>query len=232
MPHRAILTPEDDLFGRVALFNNLVTLDQIVECARIISAELVVGRPQRPLATMLILKGYLTPQAAGAVEAALRRRLAAGAAEGQAPPAPDAPSPKPPPLQERAPAGTSQITVALTGEEEYVPATGPADEQLRKVVARIAPGRIYPEMLNYLVRHQIAVVEVKKLAAAIGEPEKAVLAALHFWRGAGLLKPVATCPYGFSPSDRDEADIALFLEAWNDPRRHAKVLGFILEAEH
>ena len=74
MSHSKVLTPEDDLFGRVALFNNLVTLEQIVECARIISAEVVAGRPRRSLASTLILKGHLTPQQAGAVEAAIRKR--------------------------------------------------------------------------------------------------------------------------------------------------------------
>ena len=74
MPHREVLTHEDDLFGRVALFNKLITLDQIIECARAISAQIVAGRPRRSLANVLIKKRFLTPASAGAVETTLRRR--------------------------------------------------------------------------------------------------------------------------------------------------------------
>lgn len=229
MPHRAILTHEDDIFGRVALFNNLVTLDQIIECARFIAAELTAGRPRRSLATVLILKNYLSPPMAGAVEAVVRRRLAA--AGGAPQPETDAPTPKPPPLPERAPAGTSQVMVTIPTD---APPGGPipdVDERLRKAVTRIAPGRIYPEMLNYVLKHRISIIDAKQLAAAIGESEKAVAAALHRWSNVGLLKKIGTHPYGFSPTPQEEEDIRLFLAAWNDPVRHAKALGFILAVE-
>jgi len=225
MPHRAVLTHADDLFGRVALFNNLVTLEQIVECARIIGAEDVAGRPRRSLATVMIIQGHISARAAGAVEAAVRRHLAgkAGAA-----PAPDrAPTPKPPPLQDRAPAGTSQIIVALQDDAAFVesPAT---EDRLRRVVVRISPGLIYPEMLSHILRHRLSIIDGRRLAAAIGEEESDVVAALHFWQNAGIIKKLGTHPYCYGPSSQDEQDVAFLMEAWNDSRRHAKVLGYIL----
>jgi hypothetical protein len=226
MPHRAILMPADDLFGRVALFNNLINLEQVVECARAIGAEIVAGRPRRSLATMLILKGHISAPSAGAVEAAIRRQRAtqsgAGLAQVQL-----GPTPKPPPLAERAPDGTSQIVVALKDDTGFVesPAT---EERLRRIVARISPGLIHPEMLNYITRHQLSILDGRHLAAAIGEPEAEVFAALQFWQNAGVLKAVGTYPYCFSPGPHDEQDIAFLMEAWHDPHRHARVLGHIL----
>jgi hypothetical protein len=230
MPHREILTPEDDLFGRVALYNNLINLEQIVECARAISAEIAAGRPRRSLATVLILKGYLSAQAAGAVEAALRKRLAAAqGGEGAAEPA--VPTPKPPPMQARAPAGMSQVVVAI----EDAPATGQrspgADEHLRRAIAKLAPGRIYPEMLNYIVRHRLSLIDARQLAAAIGESDEDVIAALNYWRGGDVIKKMGTYPYCYNPTPEEQKEITFFLDSWHNPALHARVLGFILEAE-
>lgn len=230
MPHKKVLTPEDDLFGRVALFNNLVTLEQIVECARIISAEAVAGRPRRSLASTLILKGHLAPQQAGAVEAAIRKRAGE---TGRTVPASTGPTPKPKPMQERAPSGHSQITVAVgageeTSEAEPAPSSGAG---LQRIIAKLVPGRIYPEMLDYIVRNQVTIVDVKKLAAAIEEPEKEVVAALKRWQKAGLLRKVGTHPYGFGPTGEMEQDIRAFLDAWHNPKLHSRILGHILACE-
>ena len=97
MASHDVLTHEDDLFGRVALFNNLVTLEQIVECAREISAELVAGRPRRSLANLLIERKHLTPDQAGSIEAALRQR-AAEKKKSAPPDLPKAPTVKPNPM--------------------------------------------------------------------------------------------------------------------------------------
>lgn len=229
MPHRKVLTPEDDLFGRVALFNELVTLDAIIECARTISAEIVAGRPQRSLATMLILKGHLTSQQAGTVEAALRKQAAT---KGPGAAVSAGPTPKPKPMKERAPAGTSQISVAVGHEEEAGPVQDEVDEAtLQKIIARIAPGRIYPEMLDHIVRKNVVVIDVKSLAKAIQEPEKEVVKALKRWLRKGVLRKIATYPYNFSPTKREEREIRQFLNAWHDPKHHARVLGYILACE-
>jgi len=224
MPHREVLTHEDDLFGRVALFNNLVTLDQIVECARVISAEIVAGRPRRSLANVLIEHGYLSPARAGSVEVALRKRAAE---ERRAAVQGSAPTPKPKPMRKRAEPGKSQMVVAVEPE----PSGGDAEAHLREIVARIAPGRIYPEMLEHIHRHDVEVIDAKDMAKAIGEPAKAVLAALGRWRKAGLVQKAAARAYFFSPDDDTRGEIDVFLEAWRDPARHAKVLGYILAEE-
>ena len=231
MPHRQHFTPEDDLFGRVALFNSLVTLDQIVECARCIAAELVAGRPRKSLATMLIVKGYLKAAAAGAVEAAIRRKRA-GVAPRQIPAGvPAAPTFKPEPLLDQAPAGTSQIVVALADATARAKIAADREELLRKIVCRIAPGRIYPEMLAYIDAHRVSIIDPKGLAKAIGEPEKEVVSALHLWAASGVLKKIGTHPYCFSPTPQEEREIGLFLEAWRDPELHPHVLGYILAIE-
>jgi hypothetical protein len=236
VPHRKLLTHEDDLFGRVALFNNLVTLDQVVECARIIATEMGAERPRRSLANVLIDRGYMTTQSAGKVQAALRKRAAE---EGKASAAPAGPTPKPKPMEDRAPSGTSQVMVALEDEDEDEDHDDPAvadtvkarQERIRQVVEKIAPGRIYPEMLDYITRHKVAIIDVKSLAAAIEEPENTVAAALKHWRRVGVVRKEATHPFCFGPSDEVQEEIDIFLEAWHQQSLHALVLGYILACE-
>jgi hypothetical protein len=230
MPHRKALTHEDDLFGRVALHNNMISLNQVVDCARVISAEIVAGRPRRSLAGVLIERGHLTSSQAGAIQAALRRRAAE---QGQASRAPAGPTPKPRPMTGRAPAGTSQMLVAVgRGERESDSAAeDPDGKSLAKIVRRIAPGRIYPEMLDYITSHRIGVIKFRDLAAAIEEPADQVLAALRYWKKIGLLREEASHPYCFGPTDEVAEEVRAFLDAWHEQSTHTEVLGLVLACE-
>jgi len=232
MTARQVLTPEDDLFGRVALYNKLLTLNEILECSQNIAAELAAGRPRRSLAAVLVAKGYLSPEQAGAVEAAVRRQTAAAQGRSAAPAAPaSAASPKPLPMQTHAPTGHSRITVAVTGKRA-VANDSPLDEaRLREVVARISPARIYPEMLEHLSYHRLSVIDPKKLAAAIGEPEAEVLKALVRWERCGVVSRVGSHAYSFNPTPREEEEVQLFLRAWHDAHWHSRVLGYIIAEE-
>ena len=237
-----MLTHEDDLFGRVAVFNKLVTLDQIVECARGISEELIADRPRRSLATMLILKGYLSAQQAGAIEAALRKSAAEA---GRKVVESSAPTPKPEPMEERAEAGDSRIMLAVWLKDDGDPAAMSAEadraaavvdeaaeaERLEKIVHKVAPGRIYPEMLEFIVRERTVVISPSAMAKAIGEPRAEVITALKHWQANGVLRKIGTHPYNFSPTAQQAEEIDLFLKAWSDPDRHSLMLGFILSAE-
>ncbi len=110
------LTPEDDLFGRIAVFNKFVTLDEIVSCARLIFAEALAGRPRRSLAGTLVAKGFLSAEKARAIQEAVDKQTAAAEGMGQ-PVAEDIP-PEPKPMKRRAPAGDSQVMVAVEGKAE------------------------------------------------------------------------------------------------------------------
>lgn len=225
-----VLTPEDDLFGRVALFNNLVTLEQVVESARALAAEVVAGRPRRPLAAVLIARGFLSVENAGAVEAAIRRNMAAKARGAEkAACAGVAPPPKPPPMKARAPEGESRILIAT--EEAEAKVQEEADERLRKIIARVSPGRIYPEILQYVIRNRVSVIDAKETARGIGEPLKAVTAALQHWVRSGVLRKIGTHPYNFSPTEQEAEELHVFMAAWSDPARHARMLGYILAVE-
>jgi hypothetical protein len=225
-----VLSPEDDLFGRVALFNNFVSLEEVVECARIIAAETVAGREKRSLASVLIRQGHISAAKAGAIEAALRRKAGE---TGRAAVAPSGATPKRKPMKEKAPAGHSQITVAL--DEDGTAASGEAsaidDETLKKIVKRLAPGRVFPEMLDHIMRHKMSAIDVGALAAGIDEPKKQVMRAIRHWQKIGLVRRAAGYPLNFLPSRDMSRKIEQFLEAWHDGQRHARVLGFILECE-
>ena len=125
----AELSPEDDLFARVALFNKFVTQEQVAECAAQQAAETAAGKPLRPISALLILAGHLSPANAGAVQVAIRtRNIPAGAAAPAPTPASAAetveiPPPAPKPMSRRAPRGDSQIFVRAPsgwGARSYV----------------------------------------------------------------------------------------------------------------
>ncbi|HOX05721.1 MAG TPA: hypothetical protein PK280_04920 [Planctomycetota bacterium] len=131
-------------------------------------------------------------------------------------------------MSERAPSGNSQILVTL--EDDGFVESPQTEDRLKRVVSRIAPGLVYPELLSHIVRHRLSVIDGHALAAAVGESEEDVFAAMRYWASAGILRKVGTHPYCYAPDQRDEQDVAFLLEAWHDSRRHARVLGFILAA--
>lgn len=105
-------THEDDLFGRVAVHNGLVTREQIGQCLDHMKGEVAAGRPQRSLAATLIVRGLLSSRLASAVQEAIRNH--AERTEGLAEPVAGLP-PEPKPLTRRAPAGDSRVTLAFKG---------------------------------------------------------------------------------------------------------------------
>jgi len=109
------LSPEDDLFGRVAVHNKLVTREQVDECTRVIVDEVAAGRPRRSLASILIGRGYITALAASAVQKAVSDYAAKHF--GQVPAAAGLP-PEPKPLPGHAPAGMSQRVVRPEKQEK------------------------------------------------------------------------------------------------------------------
>jgi hypothetical protein len=99
------LSPEDDLFGRVAIHNKLVTGEQVEECTGVMVAEVAGDKPRRSLASILIGKGYISAVAAAAVQKAVNDYAAKHF--GKTSPAPGAP-PEPKPIPHPVPAGMSQ----------------------------------------------------------------------------------------------------------------------------
>ena len=230
MSSHEVLTHEDDLFGRVALFNNFITLEQIVECARMMSAELVAGRPRRSLANLLIEHEHLTPAQAGSIEAALRQQAAEK--KKPVPPAPPkAPTVRPKPMRKRAKPGESQMVVAVKPKAPPPASAADKEKLLRKAVARVAPTRFFPELLDYILQHKIQVINPEDLAKATGEKRKAIATALAHWEKTGVVRKAGEGAYFFGPDEKAKASIDLFLAAWRDPRRHAQALGYILATE-
>jgi len=232
--------PEDDLFSRVILHNKLVTPEQVDACRKMIAGEVAAGQPRRALVNVLISEGMLSPKAAGAVEVALRKNRSRTAVRkktsaGRIPP-------KLKPLKKKAPVGDSRIMVAVKRDEDTPAAkekaeapagqeAGASDERLKAAVKRVAPGRIYPEMLRYIGQHKVALIDPGEMARGIGEPETAVIEALRYWSRAGVLRKVGECPFNFSPAADVQEDLKVLNEAWADPSSHARVMGFILAAE-
>ena len=79
MDNPELLSAEDNLFGRVALYNKLVEPDQVAECTRMIFVETVAGLPRRTLGEIMVSQGYLSPQVAKSIAEAVRKKLAGDA---------------------------------------------------------------------------------------------------------------------------------------------------------
>ncbi len=108
------LPPEDDLFGRVAIHNKLVSKEQVAECIKLIVAEVAAGRARRSLGSILIGKGFISALAAAAVQKAVADYAAKHF--GQVAPVAGLP-PEPKPLPKHAPAGMSQRVVHAKGSQ-------------------------------------------------------------------------------------------------------------------
>jgi hypothetical protein len=106
----ASMLPEESLFGRVAIRNKLLTRDQLEECAKKIGSRVAEGKPRSSLASVLIEMGYMSNAAAAKVQEAIRRYAAEKSGEHS--PAPGM-SAEPKPMRKHAPAGDSQIFVAV-----------------------------------------------------------------------------------------------------------------------
>ena len=141
------LTPEDDYFARVALHNKLVTREQVVVCAQLIAKAFAAGHTRHSLASVLIRRGYISPEYAAAVQKAVQKHAAEQARADRTRKAP-APKPAEPKqisaaeaaeaavgprapsktLRRRAPAGDSQVLVPVDKRKK---AAGPEDKRMR-----------------------------------------------------------------------------------------------------
>jgi hypothetical protein len=225
--------PDDDLFARVALHNKLISQDDVDRCGKIIAAEVAAGERKRALVNVLISEGLISPKAAGAIEVALRKQRSSTRVVRKAEKRSEIP-PKPEPLRKKAPAGDSQVVVAVDGEakpDSREEDSGAEDKRLKLAVEKISPGRIYPEMLRFVARQGQSVLDPAEIAEGIGESQDEVVTALNHWLAVGVLRRVGTGPYNFSPMKDVQEDLKILSEAWADPRQHAKVMGFILAVE-
>jgi serine/threonine-protein kinase len=60
-------------FPQLALENGLLTENQVEECREVLAQEVAAGKPRRPIEEVIIQKGYMTAEAARALNTALER---------------------------------------------------------------------------------------------------------------------------------------------------------------
>jgi anti-anti-sigma regulatory factor len=142
------LPPEDDLFGRVAVHNKLVTREQLDDCVQAIIDEVLADRPPPSLASVLIEKGLLNTYAAAAVqkvvdEYAAKRFGTFSAAPGH--------PPQPKPMTSPAPAGESQVFVKVEVPEAEDKRFRLTDRETENVaVLTVMAARLGPKDLSAL----------------------------------------------------------------------------------
>lgn len=179
MDNADLLSAEDNLFGRVALYNKLVEPAQVAECTRMIFVEAVANLPRRSLGEIMVAQCYLSPQVAKSIAEAVRKKLASAAAAAvpasggsKDKPAGPAPTPAarpaapaaPPTRPKRAKAGDSQVLVRVEsgagpGKERIwveAPAGGDA------ATVKVACSYLYPTDAKNLAAACRQLLELKK----------------------------------------------------------------------
>jgi len=107
MTENTPISHEDDLFARVALFNGLVTREQINECRKAITASVISDQPQPSMPATMLSIGVLAEDAVAMLQKVIDARRAKEAgltASGTA-----GLTPEPLPMDRPAPIGTSGI---------------------------------------------------------------------------------------------------------------------------
>jgi hypothetical protein len=148
-----LLSANEDLFGRVALYNKLVTPEQLAECTRAIFVDAVADQPRRTLEEIMVAQSYLSPEVARSIAEAVRKKLAASR------PAPAAA----PPRSNRARAGDSQVMVKVEAGggpgRKRIWVDAPAGED--KASVRVSCSHLYPSDGQALSRACRQLLELK-----------------------------------------------------------------------
>ncbi len=107
MTENILLSYEDDLFARVALFNGLVTREQINECRKAITASVNNNQPQSSMPATMLAIGVLAEDTVAMLQKVINSRRAKEA--GLTAPETAGLAPEPIPMDRPAPVGTSGI---------------------------------------------------------------------------------------------------------------------------
>ncbi len=201
------LTREDIAVGRIVMARNLVTREQIRECTSNMAERARTGEAAASLARLLAEKGLLSGQMAEEIaeEARTKTRITRGSAR-----------------LERVTADDDRAAQKMSPVKEA---------RIRKIISKIAPGLIYLEMLDQVMKQKNPLVDLGELPRSIKRSKRVVRKALDRWVAAGVLHPVGDYPYGFSPSKRRKKEIRELLEAWQDEGLHAQIMRLVVMYE-
>jgi len=207
-----LLSPEQNLFGRVLIRNGLATKEQ-VEAA----AKDAVNGPAESLEEAVVNRGVMSASMVEMVKSAIEKKL-----------------------QERglstaslAPPGASGVLDPVKPDQlRETPHDAKDDEErLKRLVKRIVPSRFHMRLLDHVLAGQIGVLFADRLSKSLGVEARRVVGVLQEWKVRGVVETTSGFKFMFSPAPKDLEDMRSLMRMWTNRRTHAKVLGWILREE-
>ncbi len=207
-----LLSPEENLFGRVLVKNGLATQEQVEACARD-----AVGGSATSLEEALLKRGVMSPATLKAVRAAIEKKLRErGLSVGSF-----------------APTGASGVFDPVRPEElRKTPTSLDGREQrMRKLVKRFVRSRFHRQLLEHVLADQMGPLFVDRLSKRLGVERKQVASVLLEWTARGVVTSEAGHTFVFSPTHEQMDDMHELMRLWTHTRTHSQILGWILKEE-
>jgi anti-anti-sigma factor len=151
----------------------------------------------------------------------------------------EAPLPKSAPAAPAPPAPSSASAPAVSAPAEPInekpvekkPEFSMSLDELKDLVRRHVPGRKAMEVVEYYNRHQVSVVEVKKLAAVLGDSEKVTRKLMTELCERGVLHSMGGDLYNYSPDQELGLKLNYLLAQWHGKELRSRIMAMLLAAE-
>ncbi len=207
-----LLSPEENLLGRVLIKNGLVSRAQVEGCARD-----VIGGPAASLEDALVKRGVMRPSTVQAVKHAVEKKLRERGISAQA----FAPSGASGVLDPVMPEQLRKTPTQLNGQEQ----------RMKDLGRRIVRSRFHRQLLEHVLADQMGPLFVKTLASRLGTDPRRVMRVLIEWKSRGVVKNEAAHRFVFAPTREQLGDMHELMRLWTHGRTHSKILGWILKEE-
>ena len=207
-----LLSPEQNLFGRVLIRNGLATKEQVEAAARD-----ATNGPAESLEEAVVSRGVMSASTVEMVKSAIERKL-----------------------QERglstasfAPPGASGVLDPVKRDQlcETPHDAKDDEERLRRLVKRIVPSRFHMRLLDHVLADGMGVLFAEELSKRLGADARRIVRVLREWKAHRFVETTSGFKFMFSPTHTEREDMRRLMKMWTNQRTHAKVLGWILHEE-
>ena len=207
-----MLTPEENLFGRVLIRNGLAEREEVEACARE-----AVGGTSMSLEEALVKRGVLRGTVVKAVRAAIEKELREHGLTSA----------------DFAPPGASGVLDPVKPDElrKTPPRLKGREGRMRALVKRVVRSRLHRQLLEHILADQMAALSVGKLSRRLDVEPGRVMNVLVEWKKDGIVKSRPEARFLFSPTREELGDMRELMRLWTNGRTHSKVLGWILREE-
>ena len=128
-------------------------------------------------------------------------------------------------------AGAAQAAVDRANPVAAQEAERRAQALAEKFIGRAAKTRLHLRVLQLLEARRLEIISPASLSQATGEEEAKVVRVIADLVKLGVLREVGTRTYNYTPNRERAREIRQFLDMWNSPRYHSRILSRLLKRE-